>query len=78
MENNHGDTEKRRARKRRAGRWRERGSAEGSWERKGAVKRRMKTTTETQRTQRIAELKRGGEYRAFFLLFFSVFSVSLW
>jgi hypothetical protein len=33
------------------------------------------TSTETQRTQRIAELKRGGEHRIFFLLVFSVFSV---
>jgi len=26
----------------------------------GAAKRKMRTTTETQRTQRIAELKKGG------------------
>jgi hypothetical protein len=44
----------------------------------GAVKRKMKTTTETQSIQRIAELKEGGEYKIFFLLVFSVFSVPLW
>jgi len=35
----------------------------------------MKKTTETQR---IAELKKGGEYKIFFLLALSVFSVPLW
>jgi len=30
---------------------------------KGAAEQKMKTTTETQRTQRIAELKRGGEHK---------------
>ena len=40
--------------------------------------RRMKTTTETQRTQRITELKKGGKYKIFFLLVLSVFSVPLW
>jgi hypothetical protein len=38
----------------------------------------MKATTEAQRTQRIAELKRGGEHEIFLLLVFSVFSVPLW
>ena len=41
----------------------------------GAVKRRTKTTTETQR---IAELGKGGEYKISLLLIFSVFSVPLW
>jgi len=44
----------------------------------GAVKREMKTTTKTQSIQRVAELKKGGEYKIFFLLVFSVFSVPLW
>jgi len=44
----------------------------------GAVKRKIKTTTETQRIQRITELKKGGIYKIFFLLVFSVFSVPLW
>ena len=34
----------------------------------------MKTTTDIQRTQRIAELKKGGKYKIFFLLVLSVFS----
>jgi len=38
----------------------------------------MKTTTKTQSIQRVAELKKGGEYKIFFLLVFSVFSVPLW
>jgi hypothetical protein len=38
----------------------------------------MKTTTEMQSIQRIAELKKGGEYNIFFPLVFSVFSVPLW
>ena len=44
----------------------------------GAVKRKMKTTTKTQNIQRITELRKGGEYKIFFLLVFSVFSVPLW
>jgi hypothetical protein len=44
----------------------------------GAAKRKMKTTTETQRTQRIAELEKGGKYRISFSLVLSVFSVPLW
>jgi hypothetical protein len=43
----------------------------------GAVKQKMKATTETQRTQRIVELKKGGGYKISFLLLFSVFSVPL-
>jgi hypothetical protein len=38
----------------------------------------MKTTTEEQSIQRIAELRKGGEHKIFFLLVFSVFSVPLW
>jgi hypothetical protein len=44
----------------------------------GAVKRKVKTTTETHKTQRIAELRKGGEYKVLFLPVFSVFSVPLW
>ena len=43
-----------------------------------AVKRKMKTTTEAQRTQIIAELEKGGKYKISSLLVLSVFSVPLW
>ena len=38
----------------------------------------MKTTTKTHNIQRITELKKGGKYKIFFFLVFSVFSVPLW